>query len=72
MEIKAMIRQFQAHQIESFGYERFKVRKDSKSPGLEYSLDVYTRSGLVIKTKLSHLSEEKIITVMNEFMMERV
>jgi hypothetical protein len=58
-EIQEIIKQFAIKQIKALGYERYMVRSEiEKGKGtLLYWVEVYTKSGLIIKTKFSSLSD---------------
>ena len=55
-------------QLDTIGYEKYRIRtkklwqpEDLVADSAIYFIDVYTRSGLLIKTKLSHLGMDKTV-----------
>jgi hypothetical protein len=60
VSLHELIKQFAIEQIKAIGYEKYMVRsaagKDKDKHWLHW-VDIYTRSGLIIKTKLSSLSD---------------
>jgi hypothetical protein len=60
MPIHGLIKQFAVEQIKALGYEQYIVRsvvEKGKGKHWLHWVDIYTRSGLIIKTKLSSISD---------------
>ena len=58
--ITERIKQFARKQKAVLGYERYQIRSEKYSRKYEHWVDVYTRSGLVIKTKLCCISDAQL------------
>jgi hypothetical protein len=60
MSVNELVKKFAIEQKETLGYERYMVRSEigkGKTKNWLHWVDIYTRSGLIIKTKHSSLSD---------------
>lgn len=63
-EIKKQITKFTARQETELGYIKYKVWWEKNGNEYQYCVDVYTSTGLLIKTKLNLISKQKLLEFM--------
>ena len=60
LTMKSLIQGFSKTQRSVLGYERYRIRSMTDGAKATYCVDIFTRSGIVIKTKYSYLSDETL------------